>query len=183
MAESSRFIIILLKDRFASSRCRWIASTQSLKCFWGGESFAESADFSRDGHYVVYVSPETGQREIYLRPYPGPGGRQTISVDGGREPVLVDSGEVFYRNATGEKFFAVSIATKPMLTAGQPRMIFQGPYYVPRTGSPRAQYDVTANGQRFLVLAPSSGTDASARPRIVVVQNWFDELRRRLPKT
>jgi serine/threonine-protein kinase len=152
--------------------------------FLGGELFAESADLSRDGHYVVYLSPETGQREIYLRPYPGPGGRQTVSVGSGREPVLVDSGEVFYRNNTGEKFFAVSIATKPTLTIGQPVMIFQGPYYVPRTGSPRAQYDVTADGQRFLVLAPSSGTDAaSARPRIVVVQNWFDELRRRLPGT
>lgn len=150
--------------------------------FAAGEFNAESADLSRDGSYVVYLSPETGQREIYIRPYPGPGGRQTVSVGGGREPVLLDSGEVFYRNPTGDKFFSVSVTTKPTLKIGQPTMIFQGPYYIPRTGSPRAQYDVTADGQRFLVLASSSGTDASAaRAHIVVVQNWFEELKRRLP--
>jgi len=150
--------------------------------FLGGEFNAESADFSRDGRYVVYLSPETGQREIYIRPYPGPGGQHTVSVDGGREPVWVDSGDVFYRSQSGEKFFAVSVVTKPTLQIGQPVQIFQGPYYVPRTGSPRAQFDVTPNGERFLLLASASGTDTSeARSRIVVVQNWFDELKRRVP--
>ena len=89
---------------------------------------------------------------------------------------------MFYRSPTGEKFFAVSVTTKPTLKIGQPILIFQGPSYVPRTGSPRAQYDVTADGQRLLLLAPVAGMNtAESRPRIVIVQNWFDELKRRMP--
>ena len=61
-------------------------------------------------------------------------------------------------------------------------MLFEAPYYISPTGSPRPQYDVTPDGQRFLMLATGRGADASAaRPRIVVVQNWFEELRRLLP--
>jgi eukaryotic-like serine/threonine-protein kinase len=143
---------------------------------------AEGADFSRDGRYVAYLSVETGEREVYIRPYPGPGGQVTVSVGGGREPVWAENGDLFYRSLNGERMFAVSVTTAPTLKVGTPVQVFQGPYYISRTGSPRPQYDVMADGQRFLLLAPSPGRDSSAgRPRMVVVQNWQEELKRRLP--
>ncbi len=136
----------------------------------------------RDGRFVSYLSNETGQREIYIRPYPGPGGQVTVSVGGGREPIWARNGELFYRSLTGERMFAVSVTTEPALTVGTPVQLFQGPYYVAPTGSPRPQYDVTADGKRFLMLAPGSGADSTqSQSRVVVVENWFEEVQSKLP--
>ena len=143
---------------------------------------AEGASFSPDGRYVAYLSQETGQREIYIRPYPDPAEQVTVSVGGGREPLWAKNGDVFYRNLTGERMFVVPVATEPKLKVGTPVQLFQGPFYLPATGSPRLQYDVAADGQRLLMLTTRSSTGSSpARPRIVIVQGWFEELRRLVP--
>ena len=144
---------------------------QKPRLFVGGK-LSEGADFSPDMRYATYLSPESGRREIYIRPYPGPGGQVTVSVDGGREPIWSPNGEVFYRNIEGDSLFAVSVATTPALKIGPPVQLFQRRrYYITPTGSPRPQYDVTADGQRFLMIAPGPGTDSSIdRARIVVVQ-------------
>jgi hypothetical protein len=106
----------------------------------------------------------------------------TVSVGGGRESVWANNGDLFYRSLTGERMFAVSVTTEPALKVQRPVELFQGPYYISSGGSPRPQYDVTADGQRFLLLASVPGTNASvARPRMVVIQNWFDELKRLVP--
>ena len=154
----------------------------------------EAATFSPDSRYVAYASAETGRTEIYIRPYPGPGGQETVSVGGGTEPVWTKNGELFYRSLTGERMMAVAVTTQPTLKVGRPVQLFEGPYFISPTGSLRPQYDVTADGQRFLMLAASSGADASgsapaslassvagARPRLVVVQNWHEELERLAP--
>ncbi len=152
------------------------------RVFLKGDFNAEGASLSRDGRYVAYQADATGQREIYIRPYSNPGGQVTVSVGGGREPVWANNGDLFYRSLTGERMFAVSVTTKPALKVERPVELFQRPYYISPTGSPRPQYDVSPDGQRFLLLASVSGTNASAaRPRMVVVQNWFDELKRLVP--
>ena len=150
--------------------------------FLEGDFNAEGANFSPDGRYVAYLSQETGQREIYIRPYQGSGGQVTVSVGGGREPIWAKNGDLFYRSLSGERMFVVAVATAPMLKVGTPVQLFQGPFYIPATGSPRPQYDVTADGQRSLMLTTRSSTDSPpARPRIVIVQGWFEELRRLVP--
>jgi serine/threonine-protein kinase len=150
--------------------------------FLEGDFNAEGANFSPDGHYVAYLSQETGQREIYIRPRQGTGGQVTVSVGGGREPMWAKNGEVFYRNLSGDRMFAVPVAIEPTLKVGTPVQLFQGPFYTPGSGSPRPQYDVAANGQRLLMLTTRSSTDSlPARPRIVIVQDWFGELRRLVP--
>ena len=147
--------------------------------FAGGESRTEGACFARDGRYVAYLSTDTGAREIYIRPYPGPGGRVTVSVNGGVEPRWAPNGEVFYRNVAGDRMFSVSTSTTPTLTVGKPSLLFQGSYFVAPSGSPRAQYDVTADGKRFLMLASAPADAGGARARFVVVQNWLEDLKRR----
>jgi eukaryotic-like serine/threonine-protein kinase len=150
--------------------------------FLEGDFNAEGASFSPDGRYVAYLSQETGQREIYIRPYPGSSGQVTVSVGGGREPIWAKNGDLFYRSLTGERMFVVRVVTEPTLKVGAPVQLFEGPFYIPATGSPRSQYDVTADGQRLLMLTTRSSTDSSpARPRIVIVQGWFEELRRLVP--
>ena len=150
--------------------------------FVEGKPSAEGADFSTDMRYASYLSIETGQREIYIRPYPGPGGQATVSVGGGREPIWSPNGEVFYRSPAGDRMFAVSAATAPALKVGPPLLLFEAPYYISPTNSPRPQYDVTPDGQRFLLISSGRGPDAgAARPKIVVVANWLEELKRLLP--
>jgi serine/threonine-protein kinase len=103
--------------------------------------------FSPDGRFIAYNSDESGQAEVYVRPYPGPRGKWQISTEGGTEPVWNPKGrELFYRS--GNKMMAVDVTTQSTFSAGKPTMLFEGPY-VP---TPRSfpNYDVSPDGQRFL---------------------------------
>ncbi len=152
------------------------------RVFLKGDFTAEGAVFSPDGRYLAYQADAAGQREIYIRNYAKPGGQMTVSVGGGREPVWANNGDLFYRSLAGERMFAVSVTTEPALKVDRPVELFQGNYYISPAGSPRPQYDVARDGQRLLLLAPPPRTNTSGdRPRIVVVQNWLDELTRLVP--
>ena len=142
-------------------------------------SFYEAApSFSPDGHWLAYVSDESGRFEIYVQPYPGPGGKYQISTEGGTEPVWNRNGrELFFRS--GGKMMAVDITTQPGFSAGKARMLFEGPYLALATTIP--SYDVTPDGKRFLMLKASQETESTGQ--IHIVQNWFEELKRRVPAT
>jgi Tol biopolymer transport system component len=129
--------------------------------------------FSPDGRWMAYVSDESGRNEIYVVPYPGPGGKWQISTAGGREPAWNRNGrELFYRD--GEKMMAVEINTQSGFSAGSPKVLFQGPYQTLTASTPN--YDVSADGQRFLMLEPTEQT-----AQINVVLNWFEELKQKVP--
>jgi Tol biopolymer transport system component len=140
--------------------------------------FNETAPrFSPDGRWLAYVSDESGGNEIYVQPYPGPGGKWQISTEGGTEPIWNRNGrELFYRS--GDKMMAVDIAIQPSFAAGKPKVLFEGPYQPTPTTAPN--YDVSPDGQRFLMLKPSEQAQA-APTQINVVLNWFEELKRRVP--
>jgi Tol biopolymer transport system component len=133
--------------------------------------------FSPDGHWLAYMSDESGRREIYVQPYPGPGAKWQISTEGGTEPVWNPNGrELFYRN--GNKMMAVDVTTQPSFSVGKPRILFQGQYEpTPATFS---NYDVSRDGQRFLMLKTADSAK-TAPTQINVVMNWFEELKRRVP--
>jgi eukaryotic-like serine/threonine-protein kinase len=138
-----------------------------------GDAGASSPCFSPDGRWIAYTSNESGRTEVYVRPYPGPGGKWQISTEGGGEPVWNPKGrELFYRS--GQKMMAVDYTEQPEFSAGKPKMLFEGPY-VP---SPRswADYDMAADGQRFLMLK-----NAEQKPgEISVVLNWTEELKQKV---
>jgi Tol biopolymer transport system component len=140
--------------------------------------FTESAPrFSPDGRWLAYVSDESGRFEVYVQPYPGPGGKWQVSTEGGTEPVWNPNGrELFYRSS--DKMMAVDIATQPGFAPGKPRMLFEGHYAPTLATSPN--YEVTSDGQRFLMLKPSESA-GTAPTQINVVLNWFEELKRRVP--
>jgi serine/threonine protein kinase/Tol biopolymer transport system component len=132
--------------------------------------------FSPDGRWLAYSSNESGRREINVRPYPGPGGRWQISTEGGQEPMWNPrGGELFYRS--GRRIMAVDVDTTSGFSAGKPRMLFEGPY-LPGGGFPF--YDVSPDGQRFLMLKPVE-YQTSAPTQINVTLNWFEELKRLVP--
>ncbi len=136
-----------------------------------------SPRFSPDGHWLAYVSDESGRFEVYVQPFPGPGGKHQISTEGGAEPTWNPKGrELFYR--VGDKMMAVDIATQPAFSAGKPKVLFEG-HYLP-TPLTFPNYDVSSDGQRFLMLKSSEGGEG-APTQISVVLNWFEELKRRVP--
>jgi Tol biopolymer transport system component len=157
----------------------WVLRMSDRKAqpFLRTSSNESSPRFSPDGRWLSYASDETGRQEIYVQPYPGPGGKWQISTEGGREAVWNRNGrELFYR--IGDKMMVVDIATQPNFTPGKPRVLFEGQYEP--TVFTVANYDVSPDGQRFLMLKRSEAGEA-APTQINVVLNWFEELKRRVP--
>ncbi len=129
--------------------------------------------FSPDGRWFSYSSDESGQYEIYVRPFPGPGGVWQVSTNGGTYPIWARSGELFFRN--GDKMMAVELQTTPAFKAGNPRTLFEAKFAFADVNA----HDVTADGKLFLIVKPSEKDQASAQ--IQVVLNWFEELKRKVP--
>jgi len=128
--------------------------------------------FSPDGRFIAYQSNESGRPEIYVRSFPGPGGKWQVSTSGGVDPRWRSDGkELFYR-ALDQKLMAVEIQVAASFQAGIPRPLFPG-----RTqpGTARNKYLSTADGQRFLFVAPLGRE--SMVPTTVVL-NWSAELGR-----
>ncbi len=126
--------------------------------------------FSPDGRLLAYVSDVSGRRQVYVRTYPE-GSDRGVSIDGGSEPVWSRNGrELFFRQ--GDAFFSATIATEPELTVSTPAVLFEKPF--DRSVS-EAFYDVSQDGQRFLVVSDRPTTEFK------VIQNWFDELERLVP--
>jgi Tol biopolymer transport system component len=136
--------------------------------------------FSPDGKWLAYVSDESGRPDVYIQPFPGPGPRVLVSPAGGIAPAWRgDGAELFYTvNTGGVSMHAVSItATSSGLSVGAPRRLFDGQY---ASGTPARGYDVTADGQRF-VFARTVSSRPPPSPQMVLVENWFEELRRLAP--
>jgi serine/threonine-protein kinase len=138
-------------------------------------SFNEiGAMFSPDGRWIAYVSDESGEYEVYVREYET-GVKHPISVGGGTEPVWSPNGrELYYRNKAW--MMAVSIEMEPRFAAGKPEMLFEAPYAESTAAYPN--FDVAPDGNRFIMI---QSTLESSATTVVVVLNWFEELKSRVP--
>jgi Tol biopolymer transport system component len=137
----------------------------------------DNAMISPDGHWIAYESNESGQLEVYVRPFPNvEGGKLQISSDGGTEPVWAPrEEELFYRN--GEAMMMVGFKTEPTFTAGSPEILFTGSH---TTSLAVTNYDISPDGQRFLMIKTAEGEEGQ-QDQINVVLNWFEELKRLVP--
>ncbi len=134
-----------------------------------------SPTFSPNGRWLAYVSNESSQDEIYVRPYPGPGGSKRVSLDGGDQPVWSpDPGELFYR--IGDSIMVVPFETTATeVRLGTARKLFSGRYYRGNFGGGRS-YDVAPDGRFLMLQLPEAEFT-----QINVVLNWFEELKRLVP--
>jgi len=135
--------------------------------------------FSPDQRWMAYVSDSSGRDEVYLRPYPGPGGERPVSTGGGREPVWSRDGrELFYREGNRMMVVPVDIGTASSL--GQPRALFEDPSWSASSAAIGvANYDVSLDGRHFITI---SEPRSPAGPLVLtVVQNWLEELKRLVP--
>jgi Tol biopolymer transport system component len=149
-----------------------IEDEPQLHPFLQTHSWEMYATFSPDGRWLAYSSDESGQVEVYVQPYPGPGEKVQISNNGGIHPVWARSSrELFYWN--GSRMMTVPVELGTTFVAGQPSRVFEGDYEV---GGPGywVNYDVSPDGESFLMIKRTTEP-----PReINVVLNWFEELKR-----
>jgi len=133
---------------------------------WLITDFLERAPvFSPDGKWIAFTSNESGRDEVYVRPFPGPGGRIPVSTDGGTEPAWAPDGNRLYFRS-GDQVLGVSVETGVVFRLiSQPETVIVGRYYMYAW---HQQFDPHPDGRRFLMLLPESQSSS-----MMVVMNWF----------
>jgi serine/threonine-protein kinase len=133
--------------------------------------------FSPDGRWIAYDSDESGRREAYVQPFPGPGAKWQVSTEGGSQVVWARNGrEIFYRS--DDKMMAVEVETEPSFRLSKAKLLFEGRYEYAAEWFGSTNYDVTPDGQRFLMIRSE---EQPAPTRIRVVLNWAEELKAKVP--
>ena len=126
-------------------------------------SLVDEPQASRDGQWLAYSANETGQWEVHVQPFLKPGARVRVSINSGTQPRWRGDGkELFYRALDGA---LMSVDTTDPATPGPARKLFDLRYWVNHVWN---QYDVTADGQRFLVIVP----EGQQTTRLTVLTNW-----------
>jgi hypothetical protein len=132
-----------------------------------------AAQFSPDGNWLAYQSDRSGRFEVYLRPFPKSDREWKISTGGGQGPRWRGDGRELYFVAPDGNLMAAGVRTGETVEAGVPAPLFKASMTPdPLTPTP---YDVTADGQRFLVLVQSENT---SQPSLTVTTNWLAKVRR-----
>ncbi|MBI3049744.1 MAG: PD40 domain-containing protein [Acidobacteria bacterium] len=137
---------------------------------------------SPDGQWLAYESDSSGRLEIYVRRFSDPAsGQWQVSTAGGTRPLWArDSRELFYLGLDGALMRVPVDAAGTAWNAGTPMKLLESRYF--GTGSnPGRTYDISPDGQRFLMIKVAGTDQTAAPPHIVVVQNWFEELKRLVP--
>jgi hypothetical protein len=146
--------------------------------------FSETrASLSPDGRWLAYHADESGRFEIYVRPFPSVNqGKAQISTDGGVQPWWSRKGDqLFYVTQTGA-LMAVQVGRDKSWSASAPTALSASIVASNQSPTAAAMFDVSLEG-RFLMIRPLTRPDEASSPRgIVVVQNWFEELKRLVPK-
>ena len=139
---------------------------------------------SPDGHWLAYESNSSGRFEIYVRPFPNVGdGQWQMSNTGGVQPLWARSGRELFYVAPDGALLAVTVDPRGgTWSAGTATMLVAGRYYTSRNVFAPRQYDVSPDGQRFIMIKESGGADQTAAPpQLIVVQHFDEELKRLVP--
>ena len=147
------------------------------------EPFNElNAEVSPNGKWLAYESNQSGRYEIYLRPFPNVDApKQQVSTNGGTQPLWAQSGQELFYESMGT-LMRVPVKTGSTFERGTPEKVFDAPYLVRPPQLLGRHYDVSADGQRFLMLKETGvADDRPPSARIILVQNWFEDLKRLVP--
>jgi Tol biopolymer transport system component len=138
-----------------------------------------NAALSPDGRWLAYRSDESGQYEIYLQPYPGPGAKTPVSIGGGNWVVWSHDGSTIYYQSAG-RFMAAEVTLGTSARVGRPRELFPDTAYYQENAGGLRQYDVGPDG-RLLLIRRVRTTTTDDNAHLVVVENWLAELERLVP--
>jgi serine/threonine-protein kinase len=138
--------------------------------------------FSPDGHWLAYSSNESGTYELYVRPFPGPGGKAQISTGGGTHPIWSRDGhKLFFLTPDWHIMMAEYTAKDNSFAAGKPQVWSQKTLAWLGGNYP---YDLEPDGKRFAVVMNPGGSaeqEQKSTDSVTVLLNFFDELRRKVP--
>jgi serine/threonine-protein kinase len=157
-----------------------------------------NGEISPDGRWMSYQSNESGRWEIYVRPFPDVNsGRWQVSTMGGTQPLWARNGQELFYVALDGTLMRAAIERAPAgpqsggqalpqsggqaWRAGTPAKLFDNTYAWTVPGFGARSYDISADGRRFLAMKPVSAEQTGAPSNLIVVQNWFEELNRRVP--
>jgi eukaryotic-like serine/threonine-protein kinase len=132
-----------------------------------------NAQFSPDGKFVAYASSETGNWEVYVSPFPGFGSKWQVSRGGGEEPRWRRDGKELYYLAPDGRLMAAEVRTGAGFEAGFPSGLFVTHTRQPISAMDFFSYDVTPDGQKFLV---NTKVDTSNSAPLSVILNWSSEM-------
>jgi len=150
-----------------------------LKPLLTGSYIQWESSFSPDGRWLAYASNENGDFEVYVRPFPGPGGKWQVSSGGGRYPKWSrTSKELFYRTADSRIMVLPYAVTGESFGPGKPQLWSPG-QFTERLGS--ANFDIHPDGKRFVVLKTPPPKEGPTPSKFTFVFNFFDELRHKDP--
>lgn len=143
---------------------------------------ARGAALSPDSRWLAYVSNEQGTNEVFVRPFPDVNsGKWQVSSGGGSAPLWAHNGrELFY--AANGKMHVVRVNPGPPFSAEPPRVLFAIPKLVRAGSLASGTFAITPDDQRFLMIRDNDWGAMAGTPTLVVVQNFFGELRAKLKK-
>ena len=151
----------------------WLLSLEdrSASPFWGTDARLMEPMFAPSGEWIAYQSNASGQWEVLLAPYPGPGRHVPVSVGGGRAPRWSAAGDELFYVSPDRALMAVTVETAPTVHLGEPQEV------LPITSL--VAYDVHPDAERFVIIRESE--DQQTTGQLNVVEHWFTELERLVP--
>jgi serine/threonine-protein kinase len=161
----------------------WTMSAKDRKALPFGDARSTSpfnAVFSPDGRWVAYTLRTDTSANVYVEPFPANGAKYQITTDNGHHPIWLPEGKgLTYRVSTSQQV-SISVSTQPSFTFGNPTPATTGQLPTVVSVGPRS-YDLARDGSRFLVVAPAASGPPAA-PEVRIVLNWFEELKRLVPR-
>lgn len=157
-----------------------LTDTPTAKPLLDGPATERNGEISPDGRWVAYESVGNGEMNVFVRPFPNVNdGQWAVSTGGGTQPRWARDGkELFYLDALN-MLTAVSVEAASTFVSGKPVRLLQRAYAASIPTYAGRQYDVTRDGKRFLMMKDAAIGSQAQAPNITIVQNWFEELRRR----
>jgi serine/threonine-protein kinase len=135
--------------------------------------------FSPDGRWLAYCSTESGAPEVYVTPFPGPGGKWQVSTGGGEFPKWSRNGkELFYRTLDNSIMVAAYAGSGDSFSSDKPRLWSPGRF---TEVAGNLNFDVHPDDQRFAVMKAPAAAEAAPVNKVTFIFNFFDELRRKVP--
>ena len=138
--------------------------------------------FSPDGRWLAYSSNESGHEEVYVRPFPGPGGKLQISNEGGSLPTWSRNKRELFYGLNGQIMVAAFRVEGDSFRADDPRLWSEGRFQF-NDRSPGRMFDLHPDGERFALAPAAQMPNGAKQDKVVFIFNFFDELRRIAPAT
>jgi serine/threonine-protein kinase len=153
--------------------------SRRVSSFLNTKAYEATPEFSPDGRWLAYVSGESGRREVWVQPFPGPGGRWQVSKEGGRGPLWSKDGRQLFYHQADDQVWVADIRTEESFAPGKPRLLFEKRGFILNL-APLQTWALWPDGQGFLMVKRE---EPKLQPvtEMIIVQNWFEELKRLAP--